>query len=207
MKTIAAFALVLASFAAAGCSGAPRDDASSTSESSAALTSAPRLERSHIEVSAKNQTSNGEGICNVDSAHFRITYTNDTLPAGTKITLHWGHSAFQQEFIGDGFGWSDATYQSWQDPKDVDMQSDGSGFSAELDANAYGRTVRDWSQGWEQWRTIGSPPEIQFVFRVEMPDGTVAWDNRLNRDYGAAAAGAACPSLGDYVPLASWGPF
>jgi hypothetical protein len=196
-------AAVLAAFVS-GCS-APAEDDDASSESAQAL-STSRLERSRIEVSGKNTTSNGLGECLVSRTVFRITYENETLPAGTKVALHVGQSLWNQDYIGDGFGWSDARKAHWQGARDVEMTQSGAGYRTDVEIEASGRSVRDWSQGYEQWTFRSELPEIQFVFRIELPNGRVLWDNRLRQDYGVAANGANCPGSG-FFPITSWGPF
>ncbi len=204
---LALFALLVAGALASGCAANTGD--SSTDSTEAALTSV-RLEKSHItvELDQKSGDFGVPGQCGVEKATFRITYDNPTLPAGTKITLHAGESYSDQQWIGDGFGWGQWSKGTWGSVRDLAMNDAGGTFTVDTTASSY--TQNPAGQYY-----LGMPdpvtyaPELAFVFRLELPDGTVLWDNRLRRDYGVSGNGPACPSgtTGGFVPRASWGPF
>jgi hypothetical protein len=198
-------ALALGSFLAlalAACA-APTADADNASTSSEAALTDAHLEKSRIQVfGAKNTQHDNVGQCVIDATKFRVTYDNAALPAGTTVTLHVGESGYDQSFIGDGFGWGSGRKVWWQNLRDLPMNDSGGAWSAELDVNGYGRSYNtpDNDFGREFYA-----PEIEFVFRIELPDGRVLWDNRLHQNY---VADAFCSGPGgETVPLASWGPF
>lgn len=201
-------AFLLATAMTTACAAPTGDDASDTT-SEAALSS-PRLEKSHVavELDQKNGDFGVPGQCAVEKATFRITYTNPTLPAGTKITLHAGESYSDQGWIGDGFGWGQWSRGTWGSVRDLPMNDAGGTFTVDTTASSY--TKYPAGQYY-----IGMPdpvtfaPELSFVFRLELPDGTVLWDNRLRQDYWVSGNGPACPSgtTGGFIPRASWGPY
>src|SRR5689334_2840147 len=90
----------------AGCS-VPSGDEQSLGSSQAGLTSTSvLLEKSRIEVFLDQKNTQSGGECFVDSARFRVTYRNETLPGGTQVSLHAGESYSDQGWTGDGFGWA-----------------------------------------------------------------------------------------------------
>jgi hypothetical protein len=187
-----------------GCA-APASSEDSSTGSEAALSSSEHLERSRIEVAAKNtRTHDGGDLCVIDQSHLRISYENATLPAGTKIALHIGESRYDQYFIGDGFGWSDGRKVEWMSVRDLAMTAAGDKWTVETDVDGFARmhNTSDGSFGSEAF-----PPEFQFVFRLELPDGREIWDDRLHQNYEARMSSDACPGYVDMAPLASWGPF
>jgi hypothetical protein len=200
--SIASVFTLLAPLTFAACA-APTSDGESTSTSAEAALTETHLEKSQVQVfGAKNTQHDNVGQCVIDATKFRVTYDNATLPAGTKLTLHIGESGYDQYFIGDGFGWASGQKVWWQNARDVAMSAAGSTWTAEIDVNGYGRSYNTPDNDFAR---EAFAPEIQFVFRLELPDGRVQWDNRLNRNYGATAF---CSGPGGAsVPLASWGPF
>jgi hypothetical protein len=204
MNRLVAIASVFVLLSGVACA-APTGDADSTSTSSEAALTETHLEKSTIQVfGAKNTQHDNVGQCVIDATKFRVTYENASLPAGTTITLHIGESGYDQYFIGDGFGWAPGRKVWWQNVRDVAMttSSGASTWSAELEVNGYGRSYNTPDNDFAR---EAYAPEIEFVFRLQLPDGRVQWDNRLNRNYGATAF---CSGPGGAtVPLASWGPF
>ena len=202
-SSLALACFVSLSLAACAAPTGGTENASTSSE--AALTEA-HLEKSRIQVfGAKNTQHDNVGQCVIDATKFRVTYDNAALPAGTTITLHVGESGYDQYFIGDGFGWASGQKVWWQNLRDLPMSAGGGAagsWSAELDVNGYGRSYNTPDNDFAREPFA---PEIQFVFRLALPDGRVLWDNRLHQNYGATAF---CSGPGgETVPLASWGPF
>jgi hypothetical protein len=187
----------------AGCAAAPDDDASGAG--AALASSGEHLEKSRIDVSAKNtRTHDGGDLCVIDQTHVRITYQNPTVPAGTKLVLHVGESRYDQYFIGDGFGWSEGRKVEWMEVRDVAMAASVPGWAVETDVAGYAR-MYNGPDG--DFRPEAFAPEFQFAFRLELPDGRVLWDDRLHQNYEARMSSDACPGYVDLAPLASWGPF
>ena len=180
---------------------APVSDA--TSSSNAAVTSSVPLEKSRIDVAARVKTHDDNELCAIDSATFRVSYyQNPDLPPGTQLTLHVGHAAYDQSFTGDGFGWTEGREVFWQDVQDLAMSSANGSFSADLDVNGFVK-MSNGSDG--SFNSQPFPPEIEFAFKLDLPDGTTLWDNRLNQNYDATAV---CNAAGNnFAPLTSWGPF
>ncbi len=197
-------------FALLACSGPAPDASEATSASEAAFTTV-RLEKSRIEVflNQVNVTSPVDGACSIRSVRFRITYENPTLPPETKVSLHAGESYADQDHIGDGFGWGDFHERYWGNIRDLAMTPSTRRFSVEASANPYMRVYQDWHSGNGDWTSQIYAATLQFVFRLELPDGTVLWDNRLRQDYWVSSNGPACPygSTGGFVQAATWGPF
>lgn len=199
--------LFAASLALVACGGTARDDGSSgaTGASEGALTSVA-LEKSHIEVNVDQTSSKapGDAECTIRSVTYRISYENPSLPAGTKIVAHVGHTSSTQQYIGDGFGWGEYHTAKWTDPVDLDMKRTGKSYEVEVDGQAYGPYTKTFDLGFWQSHQEGSA--IQFVFRLELPNGQVLWDNRLDQDYEATS-----PSPVDCAHVSrsagSWGPF
>ncbi len=207
MKTILTILVVIG--ALAGCSSASVDD-STTGINEAAFTSV-KLEKSRVEVFL-NQTNTKSTIvdeCLIESVQFRITYDNPTLPAGTKVSLHAGESHGDQDYIGDGMGYTPYEAHYWTRIRDVAMTPISGSWSVETSARPNGRMFQDWSSAFGEWRSEIYGATLQFVFRLELPDGTVFWDNRLRQDYWVNGNGPACPggSTSGFVSVATWGPF
>jgi hypothetical protein len=203
-------ALASSVFVACAAPSGGETDSSQANLSSSSV----KLEESRIEVYLDQKNSPVEDApCSIDSVKFRITYKNPTLPAGATVTLHEGESAGEQEYIGDGFGWTQWSKQTWTQTQDVAMPEAGGTFAAEIPAKPYGKMYQDWSSGIGQWVGMTYPAEIQFVFRVQLPDGTVLWDNRLHQDYwvegNGTGDGATCggTSTNGFVFRQGWGPF
>ena len=204
IPSLVAAATFVSVLACVGCAGpAAGEDAASGSE--AALSSSERLEKSRIDVAAKNtRTHDGGDLCIIDQSHVRITYDNPTLPPGTKIVLHIGESRYDQYLIGDGFGWSSGRKVEWSNVRDLAMTTDGEKATVETDVDGFAR-MYNGPDG--DFRSEAFPPEFQFVFRLELPDGRVLWDDRLHQNYEARMSSDACPGYIDMAPLSSWGPF
>jgi hypothetical protein len=202
--------VLLATLSAAcfGCSAPPDDSTGATSQAALTGGSGVKLEKSRIEV-LLNQTNSGTpDNCSVDVATFRVSYENAGFPAGTKVTLHAGESYSDQGWIGDGFGWGQWSKGLWGEIRDLSMEEVGGKFIAETTAKAY----TQYYPGQYFW---GMPdpttyaPELVFVFRIEYPDGTVHWDNKLHQDYWVSANGPACPAgtTGGFIFRTGWGPY
>ena len=198
----------------AGCAAPTSEDAQSSSQSDlSSSSSSVRLEKSHIEVLldqknvANSSTDSTEG-CFIQSVAFRIRYDNPTLPNGTKLTLHAGETESGQYWVGDGFGYSDwGTPWDWGNVRDLSMSESGGVFSADTTAQPLYRYSPGQSELGQAAPQV-FPAELQFVFRLELPDGTVLWDNRLRRDYEVKGNGAGCSGdTSGFVSRASWGPF
>ncbi len=190
-----------------GCAANTGD--ATTDSSEAALTSV-RLEKSRVEVDL-DQTNGDFGVpgqCGIEKTTFRIRYRNPTLPAGAKVTLHAGESFSDQQWIGDGFGWGDWRKGTWGSLRDLAMTDSGGTFSVDTNASAYTKNpAGQYYLGMPDPVTFAA--ELSFVFRIDLPDGTVLWDNRLRQDYWVSGNGPACPdgTTGGFVSRASWGPF
>ena len=203
--------LLFVSASQAACA-APVDEDSTVDTTEAAISSV-KLEKSRIEawLDQKNTTSSVSGECLIESTKFRIVYENPTLPSGTKVTLHVGENAADQQYIGDGFGWGSWREAHWQNVKDLDMPKTGSKHSIEVDGHPYTRFFENWN-AWPmpgQWEMQTYGATIQFVFRLQLPDGKVLWDNRLRQDYWVNGNGPGCPggSTNGFKLQKSWGPF
>lgn len=205
MNRFLSVASVITLLSAVACA-APTADAESTSTSADSALTETHLDKSKIQVfGAKNTQHDNVGQCVVDATRFRVTYDNASLPSGTTITLHIGESGYDQYFIGDGFGWASGQKVWWQNIRDVAMStsgSSGSTWSAEVDVNGYGRSYNTPDNDFAREFYA---PQIELVFRLQLPDGRVQWDDRLHQSYVAEAFCAGPGS--ETVPLASWGPF
>jgi hypothetical protein len=87
------------------------------------------------------------------------------------------------------------------------MKESGGVYSADTTASPlYRYTPGQWYPGQGGPQVFAA--ELQFVFKLELPDGTVLWDNRLRQDYEAKGDGAGCSGgTSGFVERASWGPF
>ncbi len=200
MKPIHAFCALPVVLSLVACSA--QTDDTSVDGSEADLTASVKLEKSKVRAFLDQKNTFNSTNCVVESAKFRITYENSTLPVGTTVTLHAGESFSDQEFIGDGFGFGTFHKGTWGSVRDQKMTLSRGVYSAQTTAQPYGEVFPNGDG-------TTHAPEIQFAFMIRLPSGRVLWDNRLNADYIVTGNEPVCVngSTNGFIARGSWGPF
>lgn len=121
-------------------------------------------------------------FCEGTENGFQVSYRPGSLPAGSRVYLHRGFGGFDNSWLGDGFCW-DTEFFNWHGVTDNEMTLNGDTWTAETSTPVQRNLKRECqlsSDNAAQYLV-----ELDFVFMIVRPDGTVEWDTPNRSGFGS----------------------